>query len=289
MVMSIAAGRSFAANTVLPDFEGREAAFRSFRTRITDGMKAGPNFNQHFSVIEIGCGTSCRFAYVGDNQTGEVFSFPYGGEEHYAMDLEYGLRSNELLVSYLDYSEYYDAREGESDTKKCVARKLGWSGTEFESIDTVKVPVDDETYFCETGSKMFRMRDALVKKNGDACHPNLTGFDVCKKARQISGELSTMLPFKMDPMTTMFGVESKGTTVTMSARWAMSVKQLRSAMATDGLGESALQERMRQSTQNIVCGNELTRAFIGLGGGIQYNYYTQDSSRIATVRVSKCH
>lgn len=50
----------------LPDFSGRDADFRLYRTRIREGVAQGVNFAGHYSLIEIGCGTSCRFAFVVD-------------------------------------------------------------------------------------------------------------------------------------------------------------------------------------------------------------------------------
>ena len=59
--------------TRLPDFRGRDRQFADYRTRIRDGLKAGPNFADHYTVIQFGCGTGCSCVYVADNRTGKVF------------------------------------------------------------------------------------------------------------------------------------------------------------------------------------------------------------------------
>ena len=83
-----------------PDFAGRARAFRSYRTRIQEGVRAGVNFAGHYRIIEIGCGTSCRFAYVVDLATGEVASFPYGGEDQYQINLLYAPESRLLKARW---------------------------------------------------------------------------------------------------------------------------------------------------------------------------------------------
>jgi hypothetical protein len=108
---------------VLPDFGGRDAAYRNFRTRIRDGLKDGPNFGGHYSLIGIGCGTSCLFAYLADAQTGEVFPFPYGGEENYEMSLDYRIDSLLVKVSWADL-----------DQDACIHHEVVWTDTAFEFV-----------------------------------------------------------------------------------------------------------------------------------------------------------
>jgi hypothetical protein len=86
----------------LPDFDGRDADYRLYRTRIRDGAAQGANFAGHYSMVEIGCGTSCRFAFVVDLLTGTVGSFPYGGEEQYQMGLLFSPDSRLLRVRWSD-------------------------------------------------------------------------------------------------------------------------------------------------------------------------------------------
>lgn len=47
---------------------------RGFRTRIREGAKAEVQFAGHYTVVGIGCGTSCSFFYVVDSISGKVFN-----------------------------------------------------------------------------------------------------------------------------------------------------------------------------------------------------------------------
>lgn len=112
--------RVYQGRIQLPDFVGRDKGFANFRTRISNEMRTGPNFAGHYAIVEIGCGTGCRFAFVGDVATGKMYQFPYGGEENYMLDLKYGVKSNSVSARWV---------KGEN----CYADYLEWNGTQFQS------------------------------------------------------------------------------------------------------------------------------------------------------------
>lgn len=107
------------AKFVLPKLTGSLA---QYRTRIRAGMKAGPNFGGHFTVIEIGCGTSCIFAFLIDAKDGRVVDFPLGGEDNYQLKMKYEIDSTLLQADWMDTKvgdydtcirRYYDIGSGE--------------------------------------------------------------------------------------------------------------------------------------------------------------------------------
>ncbi len=119
---------------VLPKFTGDTA---QFRTRIRNGMKDGPNFAGHFSLIEIGCGGSCIFTFLIDARTGKVVDFPLGGEEFYQLQLKYRLDSTLLQADWMDTSvgsydtcirRFYDISSGTPKQVSQESRKIEQSG-----------------------------------------------------------------------------------------------------------------------------------------------------------------
>jgi hypothetical protein len=78
----------------MPDFQGRDRQFRDFRTRLRNGIREGPNFGGRYKVIQFGCGTGCSVVLVADVSTGQVYSFPHGGEGDQQLQLEYRISSN---------------------------------------------------------------------------------------------------------------------------------------------------------------------------------------------------
>ena len=92
--------------TRLPHFNGRDRAHRLFRTRLTDGLKQGPDFAGHYTVISIGCGMGKRSLYIGDNRTGQIFEFSdmcSGGEYKYELQASYYLKSRLIALRWVDY------------------------------------------------------------------------------------------------------------------------------------------------------------------------------------------
>lgn len=112
----------------LPDFSGRDEWARNFRTRIQEGLNTGPNFSGHYSLIEIGCGSSCSFAFLADARNGQVFSFPYGGEEQYEMALLYNIDSSLLKATWM------------KDWDTCIQQDLEFNGAEFVVLGETNFP-----------------------------------------------------------------------------------------------------------------------------------------------------
>jgi hypothetical protein len=112
--------------TKLPEFNGRDRAYASFRTRIRDGIKAGPNFAGRMALIVFGCGTECRSAFAADVSTGKVNDFPLGGEEYLDLHLEYSVKSRLVIAHWLKDS-------------RCIRQNVLWDGHEFSTSDTVDV------------------------------------------------------------------------------------------------------------------------------------------------------
>ena len=107
---------------VLPDFTGRDRAFAPYRTRIVSEVSRGPNFAGRYALTEIGCGTSCRIAFITDLQSGRVYRFPYGGEEYYGLWLTYTVRSDMISAQWL---------EGD----RCIKEDLLWGGNGFSVLN----------------------------------------------------------------------------------------------------------------------------------------------------------
>ncbi|MCA2372489.1 hypothetical protein ATU3B_12730 [Agrobacterium genomosp. 3 str. CIP 111-78] len=112
----------------LPDFNRRDRDFATFRTRISNGMKAGVNFSGHYAITQIGCGSSCSIAFVSDLKTGQQFRFPYGGEEAGPMTLKHSADSRLLIAT---------RRDGD----QCVLESMIFNAGTWDSL--AKHPIGD--------------------------------------------------------------------------------------------------------------------------------------------------
>ncbi|CAD6563377.1 hypothetical protein LMG24235_08621 [Paraburkholderia sabiae] len=117
---SLPMDRVYQGHIQLPDFAGRDSQFRTFRTRISNEMRTGPNFAGHYAIVDIGCGTGCHIVFVGDVATGKMFPFPYGGEDYNMLGLRYAVKSN-----------YVTARWEHGGS--CYRESLDWNGSQFST------------------------------------------------------------------------------------------------------------------------------------------------------------
>ncbi len=117
-----AAGSAYRGPVRLPDFAGRDRDYANYRTRLRTGMGQGANFAGSLAMVEIGCGTSCRFAFAGDVRSGQVYSFPIGGEEYYSLDLRYNFESRAVVAYWIS-------------NQRCTRGVFTWTGTNFAASD----------------------------------------------------------------------------------------------------------------------------------------------------------
>ena len=116
---------AYSGKTALPDFKGRERAFKDFRIRIVDGMKNGPNFAGTFSVVQFGCGTGCTFVVIANNKTAELYNFPRGGEDNMYLQLNFELKSRLIVAQW-------------SDGDNCILEDFEWIGKERKFLANKK-------------------------------------------------------------------------------------------------------------------------------------------------------
>lgn len=110
----------------MPDFNGRDRKFSDFRTRIRDGIKAGPNFAGRYAIISWGCGTECVDYVVADVATGEVFDFPLGGENYGELQLDTKIYSR-LVVA--NWTVLTDRRAPDNGLLvQCLRQSFVWNG-----------------------------------------------------------------------------------------------------------------------------------------------------------------
>lgn len=78
----------------IPDWGSNPDAL-TFRTRISEGAKNGPNFAGKYTVITWGCGTSCQASAIINSESGKIVAFGLLS----ARDIRYDLHSSLLIVN----------------------------------------------------------------------------------------------------------------------------------------------------------------------------------------------
>jgi len=109
---------------------------RSFRTRLREGAKHGPNFAGHLTIVTWGCGTSCHMFALVDVKTGAVTFGPL-----YTVELGFRLDSRLLIVntpeSILDYYGGRYPEEGRSI--ETITSYFTWDGRELKEVTSIDI------------------------------------------------------------------------------------------------------------------------------------------------------
>jgi hypothetical protein len=90
------------------DLSSYEGA-RTYRTKLREGAKAGPNFAGHYTIVTYGCGTQCQDNWVIDAKTGKIID-----RFESSIGSKYQPESNLLIINAPDpdlkkaYQDYPD-------------------------------------------------------------------------------------------------------------------------------------------------------------------------------------
>lgn len=94
--------------------ESSHADARTYRTMLREGLEQGVNFAGKYTVVSIGCGTSCQQHYVVDRRSGKVLDKVEGsmGVRYSADSRLFIVNPPDSAVNYLDCAyctpEYYE-------------------------------------------------------------------------------------------------------------------------------------------------------------------------------------
>lgn len=111
----------------LPDFGHRDRAFSMFRTRIREGMHQGANLAGHYALVGWGCGTECLIFVVGDVASGEVFKFPFGGDDNQEPRLDSKAGSRAIIARCIRYTD--KSSKDAVMIVNCLRQDFVWNGS----------------------------------------------------------------------------------------------------------------------------------------------------------------
>ena len=115
-----------------PNFRARGRKYAEYRTRISSGLKGGPNFAGKYSLIEFGCGSGgCVMGFVTDLTNGHVLPLPIGGEENLYLDLAYQPDSRLISARWINNG-------------RCMQQKFTITGAKFDSSELKDVGPEDD-------------------------------------------------------------------------------------------------------------------------------------------------
>ena len=120
------------------------------------------------------------------------------------------------------------------------------------------------------------------------CMSKARVVNVCDLAKNIEAQLSSHLPIKMNQdmqMTSVVAIEKR---ILILANWFMTKDEFQNRLTQNQTTIDELRQKMDAATKESVCSSSVSRAFVDLGGELQYNYQTSDGYNFASPVVSMC-
>lgn len=122
----------------------------------------------------------------------------------------------------------------------------------------------------------------------DYCTPNLIKENVCELAKKVADGGNKNTPNKISEEMTLLTYKTDGVKLTGLVRFSYNQKLL--DLKTNGNQEalSKIESMVKQGAINSVCNGKATKAFINLGGEVEYDYIFNDGSSYTKFTISTC-
>tara|TARA_R110002124_G_scaffold204972_3_gene371289 strand:- start:196 stop:1098 length:903 start_codon:yes stop_codon:yes gene_type:complete len=289
LVLTLNITSASANETVLPDFSGAQSDFRDYRTRITEAMLNGPNFAQHYTLITIGCGTSCIFGFVGNNRTGELYSLPFGGEANSQMQLEFDLNSNILKISFqnnplLETADGWVSQYAFGESP-CAAYQLKFDQGIF--VEEVFREAARFGRYCPLASELLQVNSRGLSEFEEECFSELTRFNLCDEAKSIANFASESLPIRIDSELRILSLIAEGPILSLNAQWDLSPDELEARLLANNMTMQQLRVILEQTAKTNICNAAPLLAYQRLGGRFIYTYINANYTTIHRIEIQR--
>lgn len=123
----------------------------------------------------------------------------------------------------------------------------------------------------------------------NVCKPNLTGVDVCEKAKEIAGQVRPQLPLALSENVNMYDISSEKNKLTAKVRLGMTEDQMLEAATQNHITPGVAKTRLGEMAKSSVCTSKNPLgAFVRLGGEMQYIYTHPSGATYTTVDITSC-
>ncbi len=109
--------------------ENSDKDARAFRTALNEGMKQGVNFAGKYTVVTVGCGTSCQVHYVVDRENGKVLD-----KVQSSMGARYSADSRLFIINPTDSTVNYN------ECRNCTPEAYVFENGKFRKLEAKNQP-----------------------------------------------------------------------------------------------------------------------------------------------------
>lgn len=128
----------------------------------------------------------------------------------------------------------------------------------------------------------------LFSMANDACFPNLIKENMCKHADNLSNEIKKNLPIRLTDNMVLTKIKSVDRRIILTASLSYDFNVLKNVFNDDKDFIDRARHINREMSIKNVCADKHVRAFINLGGEIEYEYIFNDGSIYDVVTITDC-
>ena len=123
----------------------------------------------------------------------------------------------------------------------------------------------------------------------DVCTTNVTGFDVCEKAKEIASQVKPHLPMTLSENVSMYDINAEKNKLVANVKLGVTEEEVLAAAKQNHLTPGVVKNRLADTAKTGVCaGKNPIGAFIRLGGEMQYIYTYPSGEIYTTVDITSC-
>lgn len=129
----------------------------------------------------------------------------------------------------------------------------------------------------------------IVALADDQCTPNLINEDMCDAAKKFADNMKKALPITLSENLKITNVKSEKRRVIISASLAYNKDTLNELYDNDKYFYDKARKLSKKVTAKSVCDDSHTKAFVNLGGELEYEYYFKDGSIYDVTTITACY
>ena len=130
---------------------------------------------------------------------------------------------------------------------------------------------------------------SLPALSSGVCISNSSGQNACEAAKKLAGDLSLILPLRLDDEVTLVSATYSKNMVSLTSILSYTKMDLEIMVLKRGKNMADLNQLMRKSTVSDICRyNSPTFKFINSGGYFQYIYKFSDGANYLIIDILTC-
>ena len=127
-----------------------------------------------------------------------------------------------------------------------------------------------------------------VSANNQLCVNNILKHDVCAEAQRIAADEQKALPYKMAERVQIISLSASLNVLSQGIKLLYDRAFFENGIMQQGRSLDDMKKQMFESSTQIACGTDVTKAFVDIGGHMRFLYEFANGEVLYEFYVSSC-